>query len=255
MDYIIVDGELYHYGVKGMKWGIRRTAAQLGHKVASGAKKVATAAKEAHAKRKEVKKTQKAASKPLSEMSNEELRAMKERLQLQKDVLTLKSDISRLSPQKVSKGKKFMEKFVSPTADKLLKDVGIPLVEKELKKRLGLEKTDEFDALTKSHKKAKLEWEQRNYENKLRDDDAAKAKKAEKETKSNSSEFVPKEPKLKDFTPKEPTFKNYDPDDLKPRGFKPDSSEKKSKSRTTPDIIDVDARVIEDGRTFLKLLE
>lgn len=24
--------ELYHYGVKGMKWGVRRTPAQLGHK-------------------------------------------------------------------------------------------------------------------------------------------------------------------------------------------------------------------------------
>lgn len=24
--------ELWHYGVKGMKWGIRRTPAQLGHK-------------------------------------------------------------------------------------------------------------------------------------------------------------------------------------------------------------------------------
>jgi hypothetical protein len=25
-------GELYHYGVKGMKWGVRRTKEQLGHK-------------------------------------------------------------------------------------------------------------------------------------------------------------------------------------------------------------------------------
>ena len=25
------DNELYHHGIKGMKWGVRRTAAQLGH--------------------------------------------------------------------------------------------------------------------------------------------------------------------------------------------------------------------------------
>ena len=31
-EYYYTD-ELYHYGRKGMKWGVRRTAAQLGHKV------------------------------------------------------------------------------------------------------------------------------------------------------------------------------------------------------------------------------
>ena len=30
--------ELYHHGIKGQKWGIRRTAAQLGHRVAKAAK-------------------------------------------------------------------------------------------------------------------------------------------------------------------------------------------------------------------------
>jgi hypothetical protein len=31
MDYIYYKGELYHHGVKGMKWGVRRTPEQLGH--------------------------------------------------------------------------------------------------------------------------------------------------------------------------------------------------------------------------------
>ena len=31
--------ELYHHGIKGQKWGVRRTAAQLGHRVANAAAK------------------------------------------------------------------------------------------------------------------------------------------------------------------------------------------------------------------------
>lgn len=33
-DYILVDGELYHYGVKGMKWGVRR---EIGRKAQTAA--------------------------------------------------------------------------------------------------------------------------------------------------------------------------------------------------------------------------
>lgn len=184
MDYIIVNGELYHHGIKGMKWGVRRTAAQLGHKIASGAKKAAAAANEAHEKRKEVKAKQKAASKPLSEMSNEELKAMKERLQLQKDVLSLKSDISRLSPQKVSAGKKFVE-AMKPLGKKLANDVAMPLITKELKKRVGLETKDELEGLKKEHQKAKLEWEKTNYENKSAADKASKQKKADEQAEKS----------------------------------------------------------------------
>ena len=35
----MTDYELYHHGIKGQKWGVRRTAAQLGHRVAKTAGK------------------------------------------------------------------------------------------------------------------------------------------------------------------------------------------------------------------------
>jgi len=37
------DYELYHHGIKGQKWGVRRTAAQLGHRVANAASKAGKA--------------------------------------------------------------------------------------------------------------------------------------------------------------------------------------------------------------------
>ena len=55
--------ELYHYGVKGMKWGIRRTPAQLGHKIGKAAKSAGRGIKNAVGKAAESRKAKREAKK------------------------------------------------------------------------------------------------------------------------------------------------------------------------------------------------
>lgn len=111
-----MDEELYHYGVKGMKWGVRRTRAQLGHDTGTKRKKssVVSRVKERLTKKKksatedsettEMHKSTK--KKKLSEMSDQELRQTIDRMRLEQQY-------AQLNPQKVSAGKKFFEKAVN----------------------------------------------------------------------------------------------------------------------------------------------
>ena len=81
---------LYHHGIKGMRWGIRRSEAQLA--AARGRKKnwsedARTAS--------EIKK------KSVNKMSNAELKKVNERVRLEQEY-------SRLNPGAISKGWKFV---------------------------------------------------------------------------------------------------------------------------------------------------
>lgn len=119
--------ELYHYGVKGMKWGIRRTPAQLGHNVSKKARKVGAsvsstlkkagkatatavknhreASKQRKAEKQAIKERKNLKKKPLSEMSDDELRRTVQRLQLEQQY-------ANLQPKKSSMGKKFVNDFI-----------------------------------------------------------------------------------------------------------------------------------------------
>lgn len=116
--------ELYHHGIKGMKWGIRRTPAQLGHYI----KKRKTAKKRKAALEK-ARQTKAANAKAAAErqkkleagrlspkkMTDKELQDKINRLELEKKYKDALKDASMSR----SRGRRFAEKFMDSAVDKL----------------------------------------------------------------------------------------------------------------------------------------
>lgn len=89
---------LSHHGIKGMKWGVRRTPEQLGHRISSGVKK----AKSKVISSKNKKKKQ---SDDVKNMSDEELRRRINRIQMEKQY-------KQLTKKEISPGQKFAKDVV-----------------------------------------------------------------------------------------------------------------------------------------------
>lgn len=122
---------LVHYGVLGMKWGVRRSPAELararGERAPKSTKKKTSffskkTVKKKPAKKTPAKKTEKkeeSSKKTLGEMTNEELQSAVRRLELEKRYRDL-------SPKKVSAGKKIVDSVIIPalteSGKNLLKD-------------------------------------------------------------------------------------------------------------------------------------
>lgn len=137
-----MDEQLYHYGVKGMKWGIRRTPAQLGHvpkglkvkhkpnalqKMVKSVKVKRDASKEKKAKEKAIKERG-----PGAGMSNQELRSAIERLRLEEDYKAL---LARANPQKQSKAKDLFAKTALNMADQAFNAIGKNMIESAFQKK------------------------------------------------------------------------------------------------------------------------
>lgn len=124
--------ELMHYGVKGMKWGVRRSRPQR----ATTRKSNTTAEKRTTGK---VAAQTKSKPKPkkASEMTDSELDAMVKRMRLE-------AEYNRLRPKEVSIGKSIV--------DKILKDVVVPAATEVGKNELKKFMESTLDSLRKRNK-------------------------------------------------------------------------------------------------------
>ena len=118
--------ELMHYGVPGMKWGVRRTPAQLGRKKTSSSKSLFGKKKpKPKVKSESSKKETAPKKKSVKEMSNEELNAAIDRMRLEQTYASL-------SPQKVSMGKKIAKTILNDVVVPAATDVGRQMVKSTL---------------------------------------------------------------------------------------------------------------------------
>lgn len=112
---------LEHHGIKGQKWGVRRTTAQLGHKVKSGFRRAGSSLKNLNEKRRKTSPTKKTSSegtkkKSVHEMSESELREKISRMNLEKQY---KSLYKELHPKQITTGEKFVKSASSILGDSI----------------------------------------------------------------------------------------------------------------------------------------
>lgn len=199
-DLSVNQEELAHWGIKGMRWGVRRyqrkdgTLTKAGQrrreklenelKQLKGPKKRDASGKFVSDKPKEeVKKKPKS----ISEMDDAELRAYINRKAMERDAITVNSQLAALNPPKVSKGKQLISNIgknvVGPIMTNVAKDVGQKYLTNVLNKKLGLgsgEKVNWDDML-------KQQSYQRNAIRNAREDEAYLNKKRERQNQSNES--------------------------------------------------------------------
>ena len=144
------NNELYHYGILGMKWGVRRTPSQLGHKT-SGSDGLSGEGNKKSSE-KSSSQTSKSSStsqrKSVKDMTDEELSQALRRLELEKRY-------KELTPKEISKGKAFAEHVAKKMVLPAVEDAGKQLIKSGITKMLndGLKLEGDYKIATNNKKK------------------------------------------------------------------------------------------------------
>lgn len=144
--------ELYHHGIKGMRWGVRRYQNKDGSLTANGKKhrSLGQVVKDYRTKKKrkaalEKARQTKAANKEAAEkrkkaiesgrlspkkMTDQELKTRMERLRLEQDYTDL---INKTSKSATTRGKHFVDKFLDSAIDKIADNAAADIVAQGVK--------------------------------------------------------------------------------------------------------------------------
>lgn len=147
--------ELIHYGIRGMKWGIRRYQNKDGSLTPAGRKRARERETGDDKSASKTTETSAPKKKSVSEMSDDELRQTVNRIRLEREY-------SSLTPKEVSRGKalasKFLNEAIQPALVSATKQVLTDYLTKSARDALGLnEKSkDSTEALKKEVTKLSL---------------------------------------------------------------------------------------------------
>ena len=151
-------GDLYHWGIKGMRWGVRRYQNKDGSLTAAGQKR----RDKLQAKLDKIDGTEKMknsgkTTKKIGDMTDEELSEYITRKNAEKVAYGLERDIANLNPKKVSAGEQFvanlkneLSKNIADAGGKAVKE----LMNKAVEKALGQGAADPLMKLKKEAEKA-----------------------------------------------------------------------------------------------------